>query len=121
MYYIDNASYPGTSSDLTSATSRYITSIPDDPFNGSGATQQRTVGNGALAENSYGYISSSTAWLLLSNGPDTDPDVTTADFSTPIAGQLGGSEGEYSGYGSSDWYNPDNGTTSNGDLGLGGP
>ncbi|HDN84426.1 MAG TPA: prepilin-type N-terminal cleavage/methylation domain-containing protein [Candidatus Aerophobetes bacterium] len=114
MYYIDNTKYPDTSTDLVD---KYITSIPKDPFN-TGGTRTTNV----LADKSYGYCSSATAWLLISNGPDSTPDVTSvSDWSKKVSGLLGGPDGVYSGFGSGDWYNPASGTTSNGDLGVGGP
>jgi len=116
MYYIDNGSYPASSSDLTNSNRTYITSIPKDPFN---TNNERSTGT--LADKSYGYISSATAWLLISNGPDKNPDVTSADFTDKVSGLLGGPDGVYSGFGHTEWYNPSNGTTSSGDLGVGGP
>jgi len=116
MYYIDNGSYPGSSSDLTSPNRTYITSIPKDPFNTNNERSTNT-----LADKSYGYFSTTDAWLLISNGPDQNPDVTTTDFTNKVSGLLGGPDGVYSGFGSDDWYNPSNGTTSTGDLGIGGP
>ena len=124
MYYIDNGSYPASSSDLTSPNRTYITSIPKDPCNSNGS---RDSSEGAIADKSYGYCSSATAWLLISNGPDSTPDVTSvSDWNKKVSGLLGGPDGVYSGFGLNNdttihWYNPSNGTTSTGDLGVGGP
>jgi len=115
MYYIDNTEYPDTSADLVD---NYITSIPKDPFNSNGS---RGSSEGAIADNSYGYFYTTNAWLLVSNGPDSTPDVTSPDFTNKVSGLLGGPDGVYSGFGSGDWYNPASGTTSSGDLGVGGP
>ncbi len=124
MYYVDETTYPGALADLTTATTPYITSLPNDPF--SGAVYRYYI-NDADAP---------TAWLIVSNGPDGSPDVdTTGDFvwadATRIAGQLGGpdgardADGDLYGYGLAEgdggWYEPADGTTSPGDLGRGGP
>jgi len=123
-YYVDNTEYPsgteGADDFWTDVlTPDYVTSIPDDPFS-----------DGAYR---YDTDTDQTAWLLVSNGPDGDEDVdeTAADWDKRVAGQLGGPEGVYSGYGSDNpdpsdkatnvWYDPTVGATSSGDLGRGGP
>jgi len=108
-YSVDNISYPA---DLDALTPDYITNLPNDPFSGSDPPAYRYYNNGTTPI---------TAWLLVSNGPDTDEDVTgDVDWDARVAGQLGGPGGALSGYGF-DWYDPATGATSNGDLGRGGP
>lgn len=130
MYYIDNTEYPSVNSvsnDLTNGTTVYMSSIPKDPFNsGTRAVASSSTDKGkAIDTNSYGYATTSSStqpgWLLISNGPDGDADVSAnITFTNRVSGLLGGSDGVYSGYGGT-WYNPASGTTSNGDLGVGGP
>jgi len=120
MFWIDHGAYPTSSSDLTGPGLIYITSIPTDIFNKEGT---RSVAEGALAEGSYGYyVTADTAWLLVSNGPDTNPDVTSEDidWTARTVGQLGGWEGAETGYGY-DWYDPRAGLNTTGDLGVSGP
>ncbi len=113
-YSVDNISYPA---DLDALTPDYITNLPRDPFGTAEVPDYRYYTNPAVA----GEEIAGTAWLLVSNGPDTDEDVTgDVDWDARVAGQLGGSEGASSGYGF-DWYDPAAGATSNGDLGRGGP
>ena len=113
-YSVDNISYPA---DLDALTPDYITNLPKDPFGTAEVPGYRYYTNPAVA----GEEIAGTAWLLVSNGPDTDEDVTgDVDWDARVAGQLGGSEGASSGYGF-DWYDPAAGATSNGDLGRGGP
>lgn len=113
-YSVDNISYPA---DLDALTPDYITNLPKDPFGTAEVPGYRYYTNPAVA----GEEIAATAWLLVSNGPDTDEDVTgDVDWDARVAGQLGGSEGASSGYGF-DWYDPAAGATSNGDLGRGGP
>jgi len=115
-YSVDNISYPA---DLDALTPDYITNLPKDPFGTAEVPGYRYYTNPAVA----GEEITGTAWLLVSNGPDTDEDVPaggTIDWTARVAGQLGGSEGTSSGYGF-DWYDPAAGATSNGDLGRGGP
>ena len=121
MYYLDEGSYPVTTEAGTELTTRkYISSIPKDPFASSddGRGSDQTIGG----DDGFGYyVSGSTAWLLVSNGPDTDADVTSYD-GVSAAGQYGGPDTQYSySAGGATWYNPANGTTSDGDLGLAGP
>jgi len=121
-YYLDNATYPpaGTGATVPDTLSpNYITNLPKDPFGTAEVPGYRYYTNPAVA----GEEIAGTAWLLVSNGPDTDEDVPaggTIDWTARVAGQLGGSEGASSGYGFN-WYDPAAGATSNGDLGRGGP
>ena len=113
MYYVDNTTYPAALADLTTATTPYITSLPNDPF-------------GTVAVPGYRYYTNATttAWLIVSNGPDGDADVTpaAADFTNLVSGQLGGADGAtgiHYGSGADDWSDGTAGST--GDLGRGGP
>jgi len=127
-YYVDSSgpsTYPAALADLRPT---YMTSLPNDPFSGA---VYRYYNNGT-------EDSDPTAWLLVSNGPDGTEDVNDGlgDFAwadaTRIAGQLGGPDGardpdtgDLWGYGLPEgddgWYDPADGTTSDGDLGRGGP
>jgi len=115
-YAVDNIGYPSEDDWVDELTPTYITSIPNDPFNPDNAYRYYTD---AAADAAGG------AWLLVSNGPDGNADVAEPNLSwvdaDRIPGQLGGPDGEDAGYGSNDWYDPDAGATSNGDLGRGGP
>ena len=118
MYYLDEGSYPTTATATELTTRNYISSIPKDPFASSddGRGSDQTIGG----DDGFGYyVSGSTAWLLVSNGPDTSADVTSYPDDISGAGQYGGPDTQYD-YGSN-WYNPASGTTSGGDLGLAGP
>ncbi|GAH89749.1 unnamed protein product [marine sediment metagenome] len=128
MYYVDNTTYPAVpdaaGDPIPGLSPTYMTSQPNDPFGTEEVPGYRYYANAA-----------STAWLLVSNGPDGSPDVdTTGDFdweTDRIAGQLGGpdgarnDDGDLYGYnlaaGDGGWYDPASGTTSPGDLGRGGP
>jgi general secretion pathway protein G len=111
-YSMNNISYPA---DLNALTPDYITNLPNDPFGTADVPGYRYYTNAAAD-------APTTAWLLVSNGPDTDEDVIgdNIDWDARLAGQLGGPDGASSGYGF-DWYDPVVGTTSDGDLGRGGP
>ncbi|MBC7190042.1 type II secretion system protein [Candidatus Aerophobetes bacterium] len=120
VYRIDHNSLPATTSDFTQAIGISFTVIPKDPFNQAGS---RTLEEGALGEGGYGYYTSADIyWLIVSNGPDNTPDVTSGgiNWTAQTVGQLGGWEGADTGYGYT-WYNPDAGIYSSGDLGIGGP
>lgn len=114
MYYIDNTNYPSAPADDDLTDGGYITSVPKDPFGGG---RSDTIDGDA---DGFGYYTTGsgtiTGWLLVSNGPDTTPDVTSY---VSGSGQFGGADTQHD-YGD-DWYNPASGTTSSGDLGLGGP
>jgi len=119
MYYVDNTAYPAALADLTPT---HITSLPNDPF-----------GTDEVPGYRYYTDDTTTAWLIVSNGPDGSADVTEdgIDWDVPIGGQLGGpdgardADGDLYGYGlaagNNGWYEPADGTTSDGDLGRGGP
>ncbi|MCD6406919.1 prepilin-type N-terminal cleavage/methylation domain-containing protein [Candidatus Aerophobetes bacterium] len=120
MYWIDNGSYPDSSSDLVTPGLVYITTIPQDPFN---ISKSRSIEEGALIEGGFGYYTSGdSAWLLVSNGPDMSPDITSEDidWTKKMVGQLGGWEGAKTGYGCN-WYDPSSGINTTGDLGVCGP
>ena len=123
MYNTDNATYPAEGELSDELTPDYITNLPNDLF-------------GTDEDPGYRYYNNSetapTAWLVVSNGPDLNDDVTAdnvsfADDADPprIAGQLGGPDGALEGYGleagEDGWYDPADGATSPGDLGRGGP
>ncbi len=116
-YYVDNTEYPSENDGLDELTSDHITSLSNDPFSG---TAYRYYTDKAAD-------TAGTAWLLVSDGPDGDSDVTedAAGFSWTnadrVAGQLGGPDGAEEGYGVDVWYDPTAGATSDGDLGRGGP
>ncbi len=121
-YSVDNISYPAG---LDALTPDYITNLPNDLFGTGEVPGYRYYVNPAVAGEEIAAI----AWLLVSNGPDRDSDVTDEDidWDARVAGQLGGPDGIYSGYGldneggTNNWYNPAFGVTSDGDLGRGGP
>ena len=109
MYYVDNTTYPAAL--LADLTPTHITSLPNDPFGTDEVPGYRYYANAA-----------STAWLLVSNGPDGVADVTpaAAAFTNLVSGQLGGADGATGlHYGSEDWSDGSAGST--GDLGRGGP
>ena len=120
-YAMDNVGYPSENGGLDALVPNYVTSIPDDPF--SDATY-RYYTDAAADE-------PGDAWLLVSHGTDGAQDVTdgAAGFSWAdadrVSGQLGSSHGALEGYGlaggDSGWYDPENGDSSDGDLGRGGP
>jgi len=122
MYYVDNTTYPAAPDEegepIPGLSPTYMTSQPNDPF--SGAVYRYYIDD----------EDAPTAWLLVSNGPDGGegvPGEGDLDWDARIAGQLGGSDGPYEGYGfdndgdTNDWYDPTAGATSDGDLGRGGP
>lgn len=120
VYQIDHNRLPATTSDFTQAAGISLSVVPRDPFNQAGS---RTLAEGALGEGGYGYYTSADIhWLIVSNGPDNTPDVTSGEinWTAKTVGQLGGWEGADTGYGCS-WYNPDAGIYSSGDLGIAGP
>jgi len=126
MYFIDEGKYPDSL--LTDLTTKYITSIPKDPFDS--------------ADGSYRYYCDydadtnpmATMWLLVSNGPDGSTDVTIADdadwsdFKT-VSGELGGPNGvmpeedeTYYGAGPGDnGWSVAASASDDGDIGRGGP
>lgn len=117
MYWNDHHTYPISSADFTEG--EYMGAIPGDPFNKNNVRRPK---DGALKEGSYGYyVSSDVAWIIVSNGPDGVADVSSGeiDWNDRSAHLLGGWEGEKTGYGFT-WYDPDEGLSSSGDLGLSG-
>ena len=119
MYFIDRNVYPTALTDANLST--YITSIPKDPF----GTSFRYYTNSATTP---------TMWLIVSNGPDGEVDVTVAadaewgDFTT-VAGELGGPNGAMpsgedtnygAGAGDGGWSAATS-ATDKGDIGRGGP
>jgi len=125
-YYVDNTEYPSETADLDALTPDYITSLPNDPF-GTDLVPGYRYYTDAAAGTAGG------AWLIVSNGPDGTADVEDPADATDwvdaerVSGQLGGPDGAYSGYGfdntgaTNKWYDPEDGATSEGDLGRGGP
>ena len=119
-YYVDFTEYPSESTWVADLTPDYITSIPDDPFAGAAYTY---MNDGAAAADT------GDAWLLLSVGPDGEADVAEGDmdWTAAVSGQVGGADGVYDAYGidnegdANNWYDPDDGATSEGDIGRGGP
>ena len=85
MYYTDENVYPATLS--AAGLTQYITNTPTDPF-----------ADGAAYRYYVNDADTPTMWLLVSNGPDGEADVTVAadanwaDFTT-LAGELGGPNG----------------------------
>jgi len=119
-YYVDNTEYPSENTWVADLTPDYITSIPDDPFADAAYTY---MNDGAEAADT------GDAWLLLSVGPDGEADVAEGDmdWTAAVSGQVGGADGVYDAYGidnegdANNWYDPDDGATSEGDIGRGGP
>ncbi|MQY58697.1 MAG: prepilin-type N-terminal cleavage/methylation domain-containing protein [Clostridia bacterium] len=129
MYFTDENKYPVLGEGETLADvadlKKYITSIPEDPFD---------AGDGPYRY----YVNDATtpsAWLIVSNGPDLEEDVTdaTEGFSMAdadlIAGELGGPNGvnptgeeTYYGIGAgvAGWSLATS-ATDKGDIGRGGP
>ena len=115
-YSAEKHTYPPSTKDYSIDTTdlipTYITSVPDDPFTGR-HFRYYTTGD-----------TKKTAWLLVSDGPDGTPDVTSYHA---ISGQAGGPEGPWpvvmeggDGIGEGEWYKP--GVDGNkGDLGRGSP
>jgi len=100
MYYVDNDEYPQnlevTEGETALMDGDYISSIPDEPFGDS--TDDRAE--------SYGYYVNDTddpiLWLIVSNGPDGELDVTDEtegfDWDAAVAGQIGGPDGVLDAY-----------------------
>jgi len=122
MYFTDENKYPTALTDADLAT--YITSIPKDPFDGDDGPYRYYVNDDTTP----------TMWLIVSNGPDLESDVTIAgdaewdDFTT-VAGELGGPNGvnptgddTYYGVGAGDGaWSEATSATDKGDIGRGGP
>jgi len=115
-YNADKQTYPPSTDengiDTTDLIPTYITSIPLDPFTGS-HFRYYTTGEIKI-----------TAYLLVSDGPDGTPDVTSYQA---IGGPAGGPQGPWpvvipggDGVGEGEWYKPTV-DDDKGDLGRGGP
>jgi len=144
LYYSDNNYYPTQAKLQTdekiATTTTYLASIPKDPFSGTA----RTTTQDAIYNSSYGYHTNSdddtdaektdaTVWVIIANGPDNEPDITTApggddtwETTTRVSGEIGGetgvTEGDPYGYGVGDgkWWDGKS-LTGKGDIGRGGP
>ncbi len=124
MYFTAENVYPATLAGLTTSSPAYITSVPKDPFDTDDGPYRYYVDD----------ADTPTMWLIVSNGPDGEEDVTIAadaewdDFTT-VAGELGGSNGvmpsgddTYYGAGAgADGWSVAKSATDNGDIGRGGP
>lgn len=122
MYFTAENVYPATLAGLTTSSPAYITSVPKDPFD--------------TDDGPYRYYSNgdddnpATMWLIVSNGPDGEVDVTIAadawdadDFTT-VAGELGGPNGSPTGYGlvaGEGGWSVAKSANDKGDIGRGGP
>ena len=120
MYFTAENVYPATLGALSTSTPAYLTSVPKDPFDADDGPYRY-------------YVNSTTApdaWLIVSNGPDLDTDVTIAgdaDWAafTTVAGELGGPNGvipsgDDTYYGSAKWSLAAS-ANDDGDIGRGGP
>ena len=117
-YAVDNAGYPSENDGLDALFPNHMPSIPQDPFSDAAYRYYTDAG-----EDEPGG-----AWLMVSNGPDGtedagEPNLSWADADR-VSGQLGGPDGALAGYGlavgDGGWYHPQNGGSSDGDLGRGG-
>ena len=118
MYFTAENKYPTALTDADLAT--YITSVPKDPFDADDGPYRYYVNDDTTP----------TAWLIVSNGPDLEEDVTdeTEGFSWAVAdlvaGEVGGSNGSSTGYGltvaDGDWSVAKS-ANDDGDIGRGGP
>ena len=123
MYFTAENVYPATLGALSTSTPAYLTSVPKDPFDS--------------ADGPYRYYvdDSNSIWLIVSNGPDGEEDVTIAadanwDVFVTVAGELGGPNGAipleeddtYYGVGAGDGgWSAATSATDDGDIGRGGP
>ncbi|MFQ6067531.1 MAG: type II secretion system protein [bacterium] len=116
IYVSDKQTYPPNSAenkiDTTDLVPTYITSVPLDPFTRD-HFRYYTAGE-----------SKKTAYLLVSDGPDGTPDITSYHA---ISGPAGGPEGPWpvvigggDGVGEGEWYKPTV-DSNKGDIGRGGP
>ncbi len=122
MYFTDENVYPTALTDA--GLTQYITSTPKDPFDANDGSYRYYVND----------ADTPTMWLLVSNGPDGETDVTVAadadwaDFTT-LAGELGGPNGAmplgddtYYGAGDGDGgWSLAKSATDAGDIGRSGP
>jgi general secretion pathway protein G len=128
MYFTAENVYPATLGALTTDPA-YITSIPKDPFDADDVPYRYYVND----------ADTPTMWLIVSNGPDGENDVTIAagtdwgadDFIT-VAGELGGPNGVnpdpddagdtyYGAPAGEDGWSIAKSATDKGDIGRGGP
>jgi len=124
MYFTAENKYPTALTDADLAT--YITSIPEDPFDADDGPYRYYVNDDTTP----------SAWLIVSNGPDLEEDVTIAadtdwdaDGFITLAGELGGPNGvnptgddTYYGVGGGDGaWSEATSATDKGDIGRGGP
>ncbi len=120
MYFTAENVYPATLGALSTSTPAYLTSVPKDPFDADDGPYRY-------------YVNSTTApdaWLIVSNGPDLEEDVTdeTTGFSWAVAdlvaGEVGGPNGSSTGYGlaaGDGGWSAATSATDDGDIGRGGP
>lgn len=120
MYYTDKGEYPVTSIGLAALVPDYITRIPKDPF---GKDPYKTARGAHYRYYSNGDRSTpATLWLIVSNGPDGNPDVLAPNFgSNSVAGELGGPNGAIGTYYGSDKWSAATSKRDKGDIGRGGP
>ncbi len=125
MYFTAENTYPATLGALSTSTPAYLTSVPKDPFDADDGPYR------------YYVDDSNSLWLIVSNGPDGEEDVTIAadaDWSafTTVAGELGGPNGvnpdpddegdTYYGAGAGDGgWSAATSATDDGDIGRAGP
>jgi len=128
LYYSDMNTYPTDISGGIGGTTRYLASVPKDPFNANDS-RKKTPDGTAVIEYGYAYFTgpsgTPTMWLIVGNGPDSTPDVTSiadANWTNDkrVSGEVGGENGATSGYGETAWWD---GTvlSGKGDIGRGGP
>lgn len=118
MYFTAENVYPATLAGLTTSSPAYITSVPKDPFDTDDGPYRYYVDDADMP----------TMWLIVSNGPDGDTDVTGDDVdfeSDPVSGELGGSNGAtgdhyFTASDDLEWSVAKS-ATDNGDIGRGGP
>ncbi len=121
-YFTDESHYPVLAENATdlgqfATLTAYVTSLAADPFGTDAVPNFRYYSNGDAD-------TPATMWLIVSNGPDLDADVTqdNIDFGeNPVGGELGGANGETdSHYNTSDWSIAAS-VNDNGDIARGGP
>ncbi len=121
-YSTDERQYPVLAENKTdlgefAGLSNYITSPPKDPFGTDTVPNFRYYSNGDAD-------TPATMWLIISNGPDLDADVTanTVDFSkNPIGGELGGPNGVTGSHYDTNNWSVAKSVNDTGDIGRGGP
>ena len=121
-YSTDERQYPVLAENKTdlgefAGLSNYITSLPEDPFGTDTVPNFRYYSSGDVD-------TPATMWLIISNGPDLDTDVTadTIDFSkNPIGGELGGPNGITGSHYDTNNWSVAKSVNDAGDIGRGGP